>query len=393
MTTEIDTSNHKALHEVIDITIGNCYLQTQGVDVAIPYIVGAPGGGKTASIKGTATTHGFGMVSTHFALKPLEETGGIPQFENLEINGEKMLGTIWSFPDIMKHLYQTAEKMPNDRNGNKQMVIWLLDDMHLMSAIHNAMMYELLTERKLRDYALPENVAIVLAGNHASNKAGAKTMFSAIINRVALLPIFTSFDAWKTDFAIPNKIHPAIVSFLENDQYNQFFHEEEQVATPWGSPRAWSRLSNWIRAQEQWYNKTMKDDMMLYIAGGHVSKEAASQFQQYYGIFTKFDIEAILEAGDKYRLPDDPVDRYALAYALTSHFAGRKDRNTIVFPFSQILHKYIQDHQDLGLMVIHEIINIEKILNKRNLFISISNELNKIEPGITEKLLKEVTSV
>ena len=389
MTTEIDTSNSKPLNEVIELAIGNCTLQTAGIDVAIPYIVGAPGGGKTASIQSLADKYNWGVVSTHFALKPLEETGGIPQFEDITINGEKALGTIWSFPDIMKQLYKTAEKYA----GEKQMVIWLLDDMHLMSAVHNAMMYELLTERKLREYTLPKNVAMILAGNHASNKAGAKTMFSAIINRVALMPVYTSYEAWKTNFAISNNVNPAIISFLEHDQYTQFFHEEEQVATPWGSPRAWTRLSNMINAQESWYHKAMKDDMLLYLTAAHVSTEAASQFQQYYGIFTKFDIPAILQSGDKYKLPDNPVDRYALAYALTSNFAGRKDRNTIVFPFSQILHKYIKDHQDLGLMVIHEIINIEKILNKRNLFISISNELNKIDPGITEKLLKEVTSV
>lgn len=386
--TDIDTSNQKPLHEVIEMTIDNCVLQTRNIDVAIPYIVGAPGGGKTASIQAIASNHNWGLVSTHFALKPLEETGGIPQFEKIEIDGKPALGTIWSFPDIMKQLYKTAEK----HCGENEIVIWLLDDMHLMSAVHNAMMYELLTEHKLREFAIPKNVAMVLAGNHASSKAGAKTMFSAIINRVCLMPVYTEFLAWKSHFAIPNSIHPAIVSFLEHDQYNQFFHEEEQVSTPWGSPRAWTRLSNVLSAQEQW-GRTMNTSTILYLSSGHVSNEAASQFQQYYDIFAKFDIPDILNKCETYKIPDDAVNRYALAYALTSHFAGKKDRNTIVTPFAKIIHKYIKEYQDLGLMIVHEIINIEKILNKRNLFINISNELNKIEPGITEFLLKDVTNV
>ena len=36
-------------------------------------------------------------------------------------------------------------------------------------------------------------------------------------------------------------------------------------------------------------------------------------------------------------------NRYALAYALTSYFAGRNDRQIIVSSFSQIIYKYIKD--------------------------------------------------
>ena len=384
-----DNSNSKALNEVIEITMNNCYLQVQGIDVAVPYITGAPGGGKTASIKSMCEQYNWGLVSTHFALKPLEETGGIPQFENVTIGGENVLATTWSFPDIMKQLYLTAEKY----QGENQMVIWLLDDMHLCSAVHNAMLYELLTERKLREFKIPDNVALVLAGNHASNKAGAKTMFSAIINRVAIMPIYSSFENWKNNFAIQNKIHPAIISFLENNQYRQFFHEEEQVDVPWGSPRSWSRLSNVMCQYESWYNKMMRDDMSLYMATSHIGKDGSSEFNQYYQIFSKFDIPSILKKVDDYKLPENPIDRYALAYALTSHYCNESNKNSIIQEFAKIMYKYINTYEDLGLMMIHEILNIEKVLKNSNLFIKLAAKLNEIEPGITKKLIGEVKNV
>jgi len=396
----LENQHTKALHEVVSLTALNCHQQIAGQDVAAPYIVGAPGGGKTSSLYNLCNTNYWGLVSTHFALKPLEETGGIPQFENVTIGGEKLLGTTWSFPDIMKSLYLESDRVIQHHeelysSGKIQqknpMVIWLLDDMHLCSAVHNAMLYELLTERKLREYPVPKNVAIVLAGNHASSKAGAKVMFSAIVNRCVMFPVHTSFSAWKNNFAIAAGVHPAIISFLENDQYNQFFHEEEQVDTPWGSPRSWTRLSNMLTTYESWYNKAMSDDLSLYVSSGHVGKEGGSEFATYYNIFSKFDIPAVLANADKFDLPDNPVDRYALAYALTSHYAGRKDRKTITLEFTQILYKYIKDHPDLGLMLIHEILNLEKILNQRTIFMDVSNELNRIEPGITEQLLGEIS--
>ena len=145
-----DISKSKPITEVIKLIEANVYLQISRVDVAIPYMVGAPGGGKTASIKAMCTKNNWELLSTHFALKPLEETGGIPQFNKIVVNGEEQLGTVWSFPDIFGKLYELASK--------SNLVVWNLDDSHLLGPVHQAQMYELLTERSLRGYHLPDNV-------------------------------------------------------------------------------------------------------------------------------------------------------------------------------------------------------------------------------------------
>jgi len=375
----------KEINDVMQLVVSNVYMQTNNIDVAYPYVAGAPGGGKTTALTELCNQLKWGLISTHFALKPLEETGGIPQFENIDIGGKNTLATIWSFPDIMKQLYLEAEKY--------KIVIWLLDDIHLCTSVHMAMLYELLTERKLRDYKIPKNVAIVLAGNHSDNKAGAKTMFSAIINRVMLLPVYTSYNNWKTKFAIKNKVHPAIISFFGNSKFEQFFHEEEQVDSPWGSPRSWTRFSNLISQLEKWKKKELASDELLYLSQAHVSKEASSEFLQYYKIFMKFDVKKILTNAESFELPESGVDQYAMLFALCTYYSSLKDPNEIVKPISKILYKYITDAPDLGVMAIHEIIDIEKALNKRNLYLKLADELNAIEPGLTFRLLKEINDV
>src|SRR6056297_1690353 len=247
----------KELNDAVQMVINNAYLQIQKIDIAPPYLAGAPGAGKTYSIHDICTEFNWGMVSTHFALKPLEELSGIPQFTKVKVGDEEKLGTIWSYPDVMGNLFKLSTQ--------HEMVIWLLDDIHLCGSVHMSLLYELLTERKLKDHKLPDNIAIVLAGNFGNNKAGAKTMFSAIMNRITMLPIFTSYEGWKNNFAIRNEVHLGIQSFLGNDRYQQFFHEDEQVDTSWGSPRSWTRLSNIIKAMEQW-NEKITDDDSLYIA-------------------------------------------------------------------------------------------------------------------------------
>jgi hypothetical protein len=42
-------------------------------------------------------------------------------------------------------------------------------------------------------------------------------------------------------------------------------------------------------------------------------------------------------------------------------------------------------------MIIHEILDIERFMNKRNIYINVSRELNNLEPGITGDLLKQVS--
>lgn len=383
--------NARPLHEIMEMVASMIHLQVSGVDVAIPMIAGAPGGGKTESLKGLTTTYdGWGLLSTHFAEKPLEEFGGIPDF--VEIDSEEHgieKGTIWSLPDIIKVLRDVGKQY--------QVVVWLLDDIHLCSPVHYGLLFELLTERKLRDYKLPSNVAIVMAGNHKSTKAGAKPINSAIVNRSSIFPVYTDLPHWVEKFAIPHGIHPAVLSFLQNKQNTQFFHEDEQVDDPWGSPRTWTKLSNVIVNMENWKNKTLSPIDIKTLSLGHVSKDASSQFSQYYSIFSKFDIPKILnEAMDikTYKLPEDTVDRYALAFAVLSYYSSkdikRSERKTVNIAFAHIVYKYMTEYKEIGLMLCHEMLRLKKIL-KFDIYLVIGDIMNQIEPGCTSRFIEEVT--
>lgn len=382
-----DSQNSKALHEVINEVLWNCHLQVQGIDVGIPFICGAPGGGKTASIHYLSKEYGFGVISTHLALKPIEETGGIPQFDTIMINGKPVLGTIWSFPDIMKILYEVSEQKKDS------MLIWLLDDAHLLSSIHMALLYELFTERSIRSYKIPNNCAMVMAGN-TSSKSGAKSMFSAIINRCVLMPVYTDFDSWKVNFALKEetRVHPAFVSFLGNTQYRKFFHEEEQVDVAWGSPRSWTRFANEVKSREEFYKKIIDTDTCLYLGTGYVGKEGASEFTTYYKIYSEFDIENILANYKTYKLPTDPVKTYALAYALTTNYIGRSDRDRFLPNISHLIGLFMKEASELSIMIIKEIRQFEKA-NKKNILQKIIMQLQKTEPDLTRTILKEVVDI
>lgn len=446
MATKNSDVHNKDLHEVVQIILGNCRLQINGVDVAVPYLQGKPGAGKTETIRAAAIDLDWGLISTHFALKMLEELGGIPQFSNVVVDGEERIATEWSFPDIMSSMFLLSaqatvkevggvviknkhsgrivkahpkiskdeflsEDSPYEINvkleelievkgdGKRRGVIWLMDDMHLCGPTHMAMLYELLTERKLREYHLPHNVAIVLAGN-TSQKAGAKTTFSAIVNRCAMFPIETSFDHWKNEFALPNNLHTAVVSFLTNGSYQKHFHQEEQVDAPWASPRSWTRFASMLKEMETVAGGKLSVDDLKYIATGHVGTAAASDFVQYYKIFTNFDMKKIFtdyKKFDAYVSKLDTAAQFALSYAIITEFMGQNeaDRKKLDY-YEKIAHMIIALNSDkvkaseLGYTVLKELNSI--LRSNPTEFKNIMRSVVKLDQSAVTKIADQMNS-
>lgn len=278
----------RSLHEVIDIIDTMCEMQVNGIDSSIPFLRGAPGAGKTESIRTLALSKGDEFLSCHFALKQPEDLGGIPQFSTIVHDGKEILSTNWSIPEILEELLILSNKA---KENNKK-VIFFLDDIHRCGPFHVTALFELLSERKIREINLPSNVAIVLAGN-GSIKAGAQLTNSAIINRCSVMDIYTDFNYWKTNFALKNNFNIHILSFLENRKYNMYFHEEEDIESPWGSPRSWTKLSNLINILMQ--KGKITTDKLEYVCQAHVGNKAAKDFVAYYQIITKFKVDQLFD--------------------------------------------------------------------------------------------------
>ena len=152
--------------------------------VSIPLLLSKPGAGKTSICYQKFNTLEWNMLAIQPALKPIEEYGGIPKFKFIKLgeDQEKVLGTIWSIPEILVELHKMSKMF--------DLVVFFWDDIHLCGPEHLALMQECFTERSIRGYKLPANVAILLAGN-PSHKAGFRSLSSAIINRCVRLPVYS----------------------------------------------------------------------------------------------------------------------------------------------------------------------------------------------------------
>ena len=101
--------------------------------------------------------------------------------------------------------------------------------------------YSLLLERRIGEYRLPRGTWVVAAGNRSEDRALVRTMSSALVNRVFVLPVKVDLDEWLT-WAEANGVRPEVRSFVRYvPQALQRPVPPDPV--PFSTPRAWALLS------------------------------------------------------------------------------------------------------------------------------------------------------
>lgn len=342
--------------------------------VAIPYLRGNPGIAKTSIIAEMCKNNGWLFIPTHLAMKPLEELGGLPKFTELSFNINNMTfnttGTEWTAPAMCTMLYKISNQYPNTP------IVWLLDDAHLWREEHQIMMFELMTYRKIKEFSIPDTVAVIMAGN-LDTKAGARPLLSPVANRIAHYSVDMSYEEWYKNFAldakyntndseemnnIQEKLSPyssfqkinldkiryiaqghfpidyRISTFLK--EFPQYFSMDEESDKPFPSPRTWTRLSNYVVLYEKYYNKKIPNNVLSYIAEAHVGPEPMSEFMKYVEIFSKINIEEDLKNAHKFNIPDNRVTQFAYAYLLGYTFIHDKNPLSKVDSYNIILQKF-----------------------------------------------------
>jgi hypothetical protein len=371
----VNSHQEKSLHDCLDKVVGwSIFLQLQGdKEVAKPYIQGKPGGGKTASIIDMCKRYNWNFMHLHLPLIPIEDISGLPQFEPIIVNGETVQGTRWTYPEILSEIYKlSGDKVTDPKTGKEteKPCIVFLDDMHLASSAHLAMGFELFSEKKLRTYKIPKNVAFVLAGN-ATTKAGTKTQNSAITNRLALYPVKTSFNNWRDNYAYKNDINSKIMAFLSRENYQQHFHEEEVVNKAWGSPRSWTYLSNLLTAMEGGEGGEVNQVDLSYITNAHVSGTAAAEFVSFYHIYSKTEMDKIFDGTKKIVCPDEELDKYIYGIAAGQEYVNRSKKKDLdatkklklVEKVSDIICAIADKNSEIAISAVKSILDIEKALS------------------------------
>lgn len=371
----------KPLSDIMDIVKGMLTMQTFTMtneyqmevpsDVAIPFLQGPPGIGKTAITQQMCWDSGFDLLSVHYGLKPLEDVSGLPDLgHTITINGETVKTTKFTTPDLVGMAWDLHNK--NIANHNEKMIVVFLDDFHMAQPLLKSLGYEMFTAKTLRNYPFPPKTSFLLAGN-MGKKAGAEKIPSPIVNRVALLDVSVSFSAWKNNFAIANGVNNKIINFLSNPKYKKFFQMEEQIDKPWASARSWTRWSTLLNSMEK-YTKVTHNDV-LYYGSAHVGADAGGEFAAYYKLYGEIDAIKIIKGEIEPEVPSNMTNQYVFTLACIGEFfnlyANTKDtnkRDSYIQKLSEIVMLVAKQSREIAITGLREIIITETSLRLRNIY-------------------------
>ena len=121
-------------------------------------------------------------------------------------------------------------------------IVLFLDEMNSAAPSVQAAAYQLILNRKVGTYKLPDNVMIVAAGNREADKGVTYRMPAPLANRFIHLEMAVAFDDW-FQWSVNNKIHKDVVGYLQFAKQDLYDFDPKSPSRSFATPRSWSFVS------------------------------------------------------------------------------------------------------------------------------------------------------
>jgi hypothetical protein len=250
------------------------------------FIWGKPGIGKSAIVKQVADHHKMELRDIRAVLLDPVDLRGLPS----TTNGI----TRWNPPEFL----------PTEGTG-----ILFLDELNAAPQLTQAACYQLILDRKLGEYTLPDEWVIIAAGNRENDRAVTHRMPSPLANRfqhIEMEPDLNDWCAW----AFQHDIKPEIISFLRFRP--NLLHSFDAATNPrsFPSPRTWEYIHKKLAAG-------IPPEIEYESIQGTIGEGAAAEFLAFLKIFRSLpNPDAVIMDPDNAAVPTDPATIYALCGAL-----------------------------------------------------------------------------
>lgn len=195
------------------------------------FLWGPPGIGKSEVVAGITEELGGHMIDLRLGQMEPTDLRGIPFF-----NKDK--GVMDWAPPIDLPDAELASQYP--------IIVLFLDEMNSAAPSVQAAGYQLILNRRMGKYTLPDNVVIVAAGNRESDKGVTYRMPAPLANRFLHLEMRPDFEAWQF-WAVENKIHKDVVGYLSFAKQDLFDFDPRSSSRSFATPRTWTFVSEFLQ--------------------------------------------------------------------------------------------------------------------------------------------------
>jgi hypothetical protein len=281
------------------------------------FLWGPYGVGKSSIIRAVADSMGIGFIDVRLSTMMAVDLRGLPFVDGDYAN------------------FKIPAWLPQaDRDGERGLLV--LDELMLAPDSIQGAAYQLLRERELGDYKLPDGWTIIAASNRPEDNAGVRgRQDAAVMDRFQThFNVLPDVDEWK-EWAGENGISPELISFISlrgHDKRSEtgdlqeagVLHEYPDGGCPKGhiavaTPRSWEAASNIL-------SLGLDADLEQSALQGCVGQGASAELTSFLRICRNLpDVGQVLNDPYSAPAPAELPTQYAMATVL----ARRCDRDTI----------------------------------------------------------------
>lgn len=239
---------------------------------------GAPGIGKSSIVAQVTQDHQIDFVDVRLSQLAPTDLRGLPVAED----------------GISK--WYPPEFLPRSGKG-----ILFLDELNMAPPAMQGVAQQLILDRRVGSYVVPEGWYVWAAGNRKEDRAAVFDMPSPLANRFLHLQVEPDFDSFKA-YALTTNVHEQIIAFLSFR--TTLLHKLDPQQPAWPSPRSWVMAS-------------LLHQVGLDIAPA-VGMETTAEFNAFIQLYQSLpDLNSIFSgSGDAIPFPSEPSVRYATTIGL-----------------------------------------------------------------------------
>jgi hypothetical protein len=269
------------------------------------FLWGPPGIGKSDVVAEIARDMGALLIDLRLGQMDPTDIRGIPFYN-------KELGKMDWAPPIDLPDEETASQYPY--------VVLFMDEMNSAPPAVQSAAYQLVLNRRVGKYRLPDNVVMVAAGNRESDKGVTYRMPTPLSNRFVHSEMKVDFPSWQ-EWAIKNQIHKDVVGFLTFAKQDLYDFDSKSSSRAFATPRSWTFVSE-LLADEDLDVATTTD-----LIAGTVGEGLAVKFMAHRKIASKLPKPEDILSGKATELETKEVSAmYSLVISLCYELKGAIER-------------------------------------------------------------------
>jgi len=291
---------------------------------------GPPGVGKSQLVMEVGQKHAINVIDIRLSQMEPTDLRGIP-FRS----GESVE---WAVPSML----------PNSEKHGEQGILFL-DEITSAPPSVSAAAYQLILDRRLGEYRVPDGWAIIAAGNRQGDRGVTYTMPAPLANRFSHFEVETHLDDW-VSWAYANGIDEGVIAFLRFRPELLFDFDPAHNPVAFPTPRSWEFAHRALKKFGGMH------DLLLSALQACVGPAAGIELNAFISNLDQLpDIDAILR-GDEVPVPEGIDLQYAVASALVGRAIRARDEGNGPEVYGKALNYAGRFSQkEMGIMLVSDL--------------------------------------